>query len=170
MEINILEFVKEYKENPMEALGKLEVENYVPFATKRALIDTVIESILEYDTSLLTYEPMNKHLNFVLSCVIIYTNLVYEDEEGLDAYDALVSSGLLDKIIEMIGVDYSDMVAMFEETLSARISFTNSISNRFSAFMGVLENVFKNASPEQLDYLRKLADTDGDNTTAKSAN
>ena len=54
MEINILEFVKEYKENPVGALEKLEVENYVPFATKRALIDTVIESIIEYDTSLLT--------------------------------------------------------------------------------------------------------------------
>ena len=106
MEINILEFVKEYKENPVGALEKLEVENYVPFATKRALIDTVIESIIEYDTSLLTYEPMNKHLNFSLTCVVIYTNLTYEDEEGLDAYDALVSSGLLDKIIEMIGVDY----------------------------------------------------------------
>ena len=100
MEINILEFVKEYKENPVGALEKLEVENYVPFATKRALIDTVIESIIEYDTSLLTYEPMNKHLNFSLTCVVIYTNLTYEDEEGLDAYDALVSSGLLDKIIE----------------------------------------------------------------------
>lgn len=50
MEINILEFVKEYKENPVGALEKLEVENYVPFATKRALIDTVIESIIEYDT------------------------------------------------------------------------------------------------------------------------
>ena len=96
MEINILEFVKEYKENPAGALEKLEVENYVPFATKRALIDTVIESIIEYDTSLLTYEPMDKHLNFSLSCVVIYTNLTYGDEEGLDAYDALVSSGLLD--------------------------------------------------------------------------
>lgn len=71
MEINILEFVKEYKENPVGALEKLEVENYVPFATKRALIDTVIESIIEYDTSLLTYEPMNKHLNFSLTCVVI---------------------------------------------------------------------------------------------------
>ena len=58
---------------------------------------------------------------------------------------------------------------MFEETLSARISFTNSISNRFSAFIGVLEKVFANASPEDLDYLRKLADKDGDNTTAKKA-
>ena len=29
MEINILEFVKEYKENPVGALEKLEVENYV---------------------------------------------------------------------------------------------------------------------------------------------
>ena len=169
MEINILEFVKEYKENPAGALEKLEVENYVPFTTKRALIDTVIESIIEYDTSLLTYEPMNKHLNFSLTCVVIYTNLTYGDEEGLDAYDALVSSGLLDRIIDLIGVDYGDMVAMFEETLSARISFTNSISNRFSAFIGVLEKVFANASPEDLDYLRKLADTDGDNTAAKKA-
>ena len=169
MEINILEFVKEYKENPAGALEKLEVENYVPFTTKRALIDTVIESIIEYDTSLLTYEPMNKHLNFSLTCVVIYTNLTYGDEEGLDAYDALVSSGLLDRIIDLIGVDYGDMVAMFEETLSARISFTNSISNRFSAFIGVLEKVFANASPEDLDYLRKLADKDGDNTTAKKA-
>lgn len=169
MEINILEFVKEYKENPAGALEKLEVENYVPFATKRALIDTVIESIIEYDTSLLTYEPMDKHLNFSLSCVVIYTNLTYGDEEGLDAYDALVSSGLLDRIIDMIGVDYGDMVTMFEETLSARISFTNSISNRFSAFIGVLENVFANASPEDLDYLRKLADKDGNNTAATKA-
>ena len=169
MEINILEFVNEYKKDPAEALKKLEVENYVPFATKKALIDTVIESILEYDTALLTYEPMDKHLNFSLSCVVIYTNLTYGDEEGLDAYDALVSSGLLDRIIDLIGVEYGDMVAMFEETLSARISFTNSISNRFSAFIGVLEKVFANASPEDLDYLRKLADKDGDNTTAKKA-
>lgn len=111
---------------------------------------------------------------YYLDCVnttnLIYTNLTYEDEEGLDAYDALVSSGLLDKIIEMIGVDYGDIVAMFEETLSARISFTNSMSNRLSALFGILENVFKEATPEQLDYLRKLADVkDGDNSTVKKA-
>lgn len=169
MEINILKFVEEYKKDPA-AIGKLEIENYVPFATKRALIDTTIENIIEYDTSLLTYEPMNKHLNFTLSCVIIYTNLIYEDGEGLDSYDALVSSGLLDMIIDKIGVDYGEMVAMFEETLSARISFTNSISNRFSAFIGVLENVFAKARPEDLDYLRKLADRDGDNTTTTKKN
>ena len=70
----------------------------------------------------------------------------------------------------MIGVDYGDMVAMFEETLSARISFTNSMSNRLSALFGILENVFKEATPEQLDYLRKLADVkDGDNSTVKKA-
>ena len=46
MEINILEFVKEYKENPVGALEKLEVENYVPFATKRALIDTVLLNMI----------------------------------------------------------------------------------------------------------------------------
>lgn len=169
MEINILEFVNEYKKDQAEALKKLEIEHYVPFATKKALIDTIIESILECDSALLTYEPMNKHLNFSLSCVVIYTNLTYGDEEGLDAYDALVSSGLLDKIIETIGVDYGDMVAMFEETLSARISFENSISNRISAFVGILEKVFENASPADLEYLRKLADTDGNNTTAKKA-
>lgn len=166
MEINILKFVEEYKKDPNEALKKLEIENYVPFATKKALIDTVIENIIEYDTSLLTYEPMNKHLNFVLSCAIIYTNLTYEDKEGLDAYDALVSSGLLDVIIERIGVDYGELVAMFEETLSARITFTNSISNRFSAFISVLEDVFTKMTPENLDYLRKLADVNGNGVSA----
>lgn len=52
----------------------------------------------------------------------------------------------------------------------ARISFTNSMSNRLSALFGILENVFKEATPEQLDYLRKLADVkDGDNSTVKKA-
>ena len=77
MEINILEFVKEYREDPAEALKKLEVENYVPFATKKALIDTVIESILEYDTSLLTYEPMDKHLNFSVMCGNLYKSYLW---------------------------------------------------------------------------------------------
>lgn len=170
MKINILEFVKEYKENSEEALAKLKIENYVPFVTKKALIDTVIETIVEPDTTLLTYEPMNKHLNFVLSCVIIYTNLSYDDDEGLDAYDALVSSGLLDVIIGKIGTDYGEMVAMFEETLAARITFTNSISNRLSAFVGVLENVFANATPEDLEYLRKLADENGNSVSTERKN
>lgn len=44
------------------------------------------------------------------------------------------------------------------------------MSNRLSALFGILENVFKEATPEQLDYLRKLADVkDGDNSTVKKA-
>ncbi len=136
-EINILSLVDEYEksESKKEFFSKIKIEKYISYNLKQKVIETLIESILNVENGLYTYDPMNKHLVFVLGFISLYTNLIYEEDEGYLAYDALMRNGLVDKIIEEIGYDYADFANLFEESLNAKIQFNNSIPNILNGFL-----------------------------------
>ena len=85
-----------------------------------------------------------------------YTNLSYDDDEGVASYDALVESGLLDEIIKAIGYDYGDFVNYFEETLNKKIEDNNSIPAMVSSFLVGITTAIENLDKETLE---KVLDT-----------
>lgn len=144
-ELNIKAFIEEYthSENKKEVLDKIEIENYIPVLLKKEVINAIIDSFINYENGMITYEPIDKHICFTLGFITLYTNLVYEDN-GSESYDLLMKNDVVDYIIKSIGLDYGDFVALFEETLNNRIAFNNSIPNRFGALLGTLEETVKN--------------------------
>lgn len=160
-EMNIIDLIDKYEKCDSEQERKtilkenIRVEKYIPFLAKKEVIDTIINNFIETDNGLLTYEPMSKHLNFTLGFICLYTNLSYDDGFGVTAYDLLTRYNIVDYIIHEIGYDYGDFVNMFEETLSMRINYNNSISNRISAVFSSIEKLI-NEIPEE--SLKELAD------------
>lgn len=151
-EYNIVEFVKEYKEseNKVEFLERLKVETYVSFSLKKAVIEAILNNLLEIENGLYTYDAMNQHLFFVLGTVSLYTNLTYDEGESVASYDALVESGLIDIIIQKIGADYNDFVNHFDHTLNVVIQTNNSIPNVLNCFLTGLTAAVQNLDKEKL--------------------
>lgn len=144
-ELNIKDFIKEYEsaKNKKEVLNKISIENYIPVLLKKEVINAIIDSFIDYENGMITYEPINKHICFTLGIITLYTNLSYEDE-GSESYDLLMKNDIVDYVIKKIGVDYMDFLALFEETLKSKISFNNSIPNRFGVLLGTFEETLKN--------------------------
>ena len=59
MKIN--EFIEEYKKNPEIGRKKLNVKKYLPIEVKEIIIEQLIESILEKDGFIVTYNSILKH-------------------------------------------------------------------------------------------------------------
>lgn len=160
-DLNILKFVNEYKEaeNKDKIFEQLDIKSYISVIVKKATIDAIIKNFLEVQNGLYTYDPIKKHLTFVLGMVGTYTNLSYDDDEGVASYDALVESGLLDEIIKAIGYDYGDFVNYFEETLNKKIEDNNSIPAMVSSFLvgvtAAIENLDKETLEKVLDTIKE---------------
>jgi hypothetical protein len=72
-----------------------------------------------------------------LELVFAYTNLSFTDKQKSDLfklYDQIVSSGLLDEIINVIGSEYVTIKAQVQETIESIYSYKNSV-------LGILETV-----------------------------
>lgn len=154
-EINIIEFLDELElaTDKKAVLDKIIVDKYIPFIAKKEVIDVIIANFLDVENGMYTYEPMNKHLSFVLGFVSLYTNLSYDEGEGIIAFDGLMKHNIIDHIISCVGYDYNDFVNMFEETLAAKIDLNNSISTRLASLLGALETILKNMDQEKINEL-----------------
>lgn len=152
-EMNILNFVEEYKaaEDKNEVFEKIKIEKYVSFIVKKGVIEAIINSFLETENGLYAYDAMNKHLSFVLGFISIYTNLSYDEDEEYVAYDELMATGLVDKIIEAIGYDYGDFVNLFEETLRTKIEINNSSPAVLNSFLIGLTAAIENLDKTKLE-------------------
>lgn len=143
--LNILTFIEEYNtaENKEEVLTKLKVKTYAPLLLKKVAIEAVLDSLLEVENGLYTYDALDKHLYFVLAVISTYTNLEYEDGEAFQSYDALMENNFIDTIVNLIGYDYTDFVQLFEESLKITIQTNNSIPNIVNNFLIELSGSIK---------------------------
>lgn len=150
--LNILTFIEEYNaaENKEKVLKKLEIKTYAPLLLKKVAIDAVLDSLLEVENGLYTYNPLDKHLYFVLAVISTYTNLEYEEGEAYQSYDALMEKNFIDTIINSIGYDYADFVRLFEEALKIRIQENNSIPNIVNNFLINLSDSIANFNIEDI--------------------
>lgn len=117
--MRVKEFVKKYGDAKTAAakdalLKSLNIKNYVGVNTKRAYISLIVsKSNAEYDKdgNIIgrKFNSVRQHVLFTVTLVQLYTDLDIdfqraEDPDNVDEiYDLLTSSGLIDKIVELIG-------------------------------------------------------------------
>lgn len=122
MKVN--EFIENYKakrfmitkqgaEEMIEYLKKeLEIKEYLPFADKRELCETVLDACNTRDNDgLIKVDSVSRYIIFTITVISKYTNLEFssgEDEEydSLDEYDMLCQNRLLNPILSVIGEEY----------------------------------------------------------------
>lgn len=128
--------------------GKLtiiEVKQYLPIEEKLEVISNIINNSIDDNDF---YNPVRLEIFTTLEIVYAYTNLNITDkmkENPFKLYDVILSSGLYDKILEVMPTEEFDRI-----DVSAHATIRNMYNYKNSA-MGILKNITADYSSLNLD-------------------
>ena len=135
----------------------IEVKQYLPINEKLELISSVINSAADEKNF---SNPVKENLFLTLEILYHYTNINFTDkqkEDPVKLYDLVVSSGLVDKITDLIPEEELDEVINgVAQSVKASYTYRNSV-------LGILESISQDYSALNLDATeiqQKLADPD----------
>ena len=103
---------------------KIEVLQYLPITDKYDLVMIALQKAKEGDI----YNPIKLDMYFHLNLVYMYSNIKFTDKQKEDEekiFDTLVSSGLLDKILENMEQDeFEDLWSKLNEYMNNELRYT----------------------------------------------
>ena len=124
---------------------EIEVKQYLPIQEKMELVARVINYCIDENNFI---NPIKIDVFGTLEIIFAYSNISFTDKQKEnvgDLYDALISSGLADLIIQSIPqIEYTGIINYIEESISNICSYKNS-------FMGVLEQVSNDYNAIEFD-------------------
>ena len=135
----------------------IEVKQYLPINEKLELISSVINSAADENNF---SNPIKENLFLTLEILYHYTNINFTDkqkEDPVKLYDLVVSSGLVNKVTDLIPEEELDEVINgVAQSVKAIYAYKNSA-------LGILESISQDYSSLNLDATeiqKKLADPD----------
>ena len=135
----------------------IEVKQYLPINEKLELISSVINSAADENNF---SNPVKENVFLTLEILYHYTNINFTDkqkEDPIKLYDLVVSSGLVNKVTDLIPEEELDEVINgVAQSVKAVYTYRNSA-------LGILESISQDYSALNLDATeiqQKLADPD----------
>ena len=135
----------------------IEVKQYLPINEKLELISSVINSAADENNF---SNPVKENVFLTLEILYHYTNINFTDkqkEDPVKLYDLVVSSGLVNKVTDLIPEEELDEVINgVAQSVKAIYTYRNSV-------LGILESISQDYSSLNLDATeiqQKLADPD----------
>ena len=135
----------------------IEVKQYLPINEKLELISSVINSAADENNF---SNPVKENVFLTLEILYHYTNINFTDkqkEDPVKLYDLVVSSGLVNKLTDLIPEEELDEVINgVAQSVKAIYAYRNSV-------LGILESISQDYSALNLDSTeiqQKLADPD----------
>ena len=135
----------------------IEVKQYLPINEKLELISSVINSAADENNF---SNPVKENVFLTLEILYHYTNINFTDkqkEDPVKLYDLVVSSGLVNKVTDLIPEEELDEVINgVAQSVKAIYTYKNSA-------LGILESISQDYSNLNLDaseIQKKLADPD----------
>ena len=135
----------------------IEVKQYLPINEKLELISSVINSAADENNF---SNPVKENVFLTLEILYHYTNINFTDkqkEDPVKLYDLVVSSGLVNKVTDLIPEEELDEVINgVAQSVKAIYTYRNSA-------LGILESISQDYSNLNLDaseIQKKLADPD----------
>ena len=135
----------------------IEIKQYLPINEKLELISSVINSAADENNF---SNPVKENVFLTLEILYHYTNINFTDkqkEDPVKLYDLVVSSGLVNKVTDLIPEEELDEVINgVAQSVKAIYTYRNSV-------LGILENISQDYSALNLDATeiqQKLADPD----------
>ena len=133
----------------------IEVKQYLPINEKLELISSVINSAADENNF---SNPVKENVFLTLEILYHYTNINFTDkqkEDPVKLYDLVVSSGLVNKVTDLIPEEELDEVINgVAQSVKAIYTYRNSV-------LGILESISQDYSALNLDATeiqQKLAD------------
>jgi hypothetical protein len=113
----------------------IEVSKYLPMSEKTEMVSKIINKSSDNNGY---YNPLKVKVYLALEVLYRYTNLSFTEkqkENELKLYDIIISSGLFDRVIELIPeTEWKDLQTTVWDTISNIYEYKNSI-------LGILETV-----------------------------
>ena len=135
----------------------IEVKQYLPINEKLELISSVINSAADENNF---SNPIKENVFLTLEILYHYTNINFTDkqkEDPVKLYDLVVSSGLVNKVTDLIPEEELDeIINGVAQSVKAIYTYRNSA-------LGILESISQDYSALNLDATeiqQKLADPD----------
>ena len=135
----------------------IEVKQYVPINEKLELISSVINSAADEKNF---SNPVKENVFLTLEILYHYTNINFTDKQKEDPtklYDLVVSSGLAEKVADLIPEqELDEIIRGVSSSIKAIYTYRNSA-------LGILESISQDYSALNLDATeiqQKLADPD----------
>ena len=135
----------------------IEVKQYLPINEKLELISSVINSAADENNF---SNPVKENVFLTLEILYHYTNINFTDkqkEDPVKLYDLVVSSGLVNKVTDLIPEEELDEVINgVAQSVKAIYAYQNSI-------MGILDTIstdYSNLNLDASEIQKKLADPD----------
>lgn len=135
----------------------IEIKQYLPINEKLELISSVINSAADENNF---SNPVKENVFLTLEILYHYTNINFTDkqkEDPVKLYDLVVSSGLVNKVTDLIPEEELDEVINgVAQSVKAIYTYRNSV-------LGILESISQDYSALNLDATeiqQKLADPD----------
>ena len=133
----------------------IEVKQYLPINEKLELISSVINSAADENNF---SNPVKENAFLTLEILYHYTNINFTDkqkEDPVKLYDLVVSSGLVNKVTDLIPEEeLNEVINGVAQSVKAVYTYRNSV-------LGILESISKDYSNLDLDATeiqQKLAD------------
>lgn len=158
----------EESKGTFEFLGEtVEIYYYLPIEKKLALIGNVINNSID-DNSY--YNPARLEIFYVLSMITNYTNIQYNQEDGIfEIYDKAIASGLWDTIENNIPDSEKEFIK--EKTMLTVkniYAYKNSVVGAIEQLNANYDNIKfdaeelqKNLDPEKLGLVKEIIDKMG---------
>ena len=135
----------------------IEVKQYLPINEKLELISSVINSAADENNF---SNPVKENVFLTLEILYHYTNINFTDkqkEDPVKLYDLVVSSGLVNKVTDLIPEEeLNEVINGVAQSVKAIYAYRNSV-------LGILESISQDYSALNLDATeiqQKLADPD----------
>ena len=135
----------------------IEVKQYLPINEKLELISSVINSAADENNF---SNPVKENVFLTLEILYHYTTINFTDkqkEDPVKLYDLVVSSGLVNKVTDLIPEEeLNEVINGVAQSIKAIYTYRNSV-------LGILESISQDYSNLNLDaseIQKKLADPD----------
>ena len=133
----------------------IEVKQYLPVNDKLELIGNVINSAHDENNF---SNPVKVNIFTTLEILYVYTNINFTEKQKEDPaklYDLVVSSGLVDAVLNVIPEDeYEEVVCGIADSIEAIYNYRNSV-------MGILDTIsadYSNLNLDATEIQKKLGD------------
>lgn len=111
----------EAKNNGIDVITR----TYVPVREKIKFIDVLISEIINYSEGIVTYDSITRKISLLTTLVVMYTDV--EIVDAYEAYDELLSSGVLVDILKDVESDYREFVDLFDAKFNDVVRQHNSL-------------------------------------------
>lgn len=132
---------------------ELEIKTYIPFRTKRQIVEMVVSQNTDWVDGIKKYDSINAYIGFVVAMISAHTSLQFSDDPVAD-YDLLAENGLLPQIIAEFKESYDECDILLKMALAMELEdnninvlfgkFLNSILQRVDSIVELAKNTFGN--------------------------